>query len=151
MMAQVAGRAGRRQQQGYVLLQTLSAHLPLITQVVSNDFDALYHDQMLERRQFGYPPFTRLIALYLKHRQASAANQLAREAALRLRQLFGTRVLGPDEPPVPRIQSLYIRRILLKLEPSLPLARVRQLLNETRQQLIEHCGTAVHIYFDVDP
>ena len=152
MLTQVAGRAGRRQRQGLVLLQTLSPQLPLIAQVVQDDFLAMYNEQMLERRQFAYPPFTRLITLYLKHRQAAVVDQLAREAVQTLRAQFGTRVLGPDEPPVARIQSLYIRRIILKLEPTLPLQRAKQLLRQTRQQLLQQKNYAsAHIYFDVDP
>ena len=152
MLAQVAGRAGRRQQRGRVLLQTLNAQLPLIGQVVDNDFSSMYQEQMTERRDFAYPPFTRMIIVYMKHRQASVIDTLARDATIRLRTHFGSRVLGPDEPPVARIHSLHIRRIILKLETTLPLAKVRQLLMQTRTELLaEHAYSSAQIYFDVDP
>jgi primosomal protein N' (replication factor Y) len=77
---------------------------------------------------------------------------LAREAALRLRRVLGSRVLGPEEPPVARIAGQYLRRILLKLEPQLPLTQVKTLLQEIRQELLTiRTFTAAHIYFDVDP
>lgn len=152
MMSQVAGRAGRRQRQGKVFLQTMDAKLPLIRHVVAADYDAAYREQMLERREFGYPPFTRMIIVYFKHRSSTTVDALVREATLLLRRDFGTRVLGPDEPPVSRIASLYIRRITLKLEPSIPLSRARQLLLDTRTTLLaQRFYASAHIYFDVDP
>lgn len=152
MMSQVSGRAGRRQQRGIVILQAMDVTLPLIHQIVDNDFDAMYQDQMLQRRQFTYPPFTRLIFVYMKHRHASVVDMLARDATQRLRNLFGTRVLGPDEPPVARVQSLFIRRIMLKLESSLPLARIRQILWQVKAELQnQKTYTSSQIYFDVDP
>ena len=152
MMAQVAGRAGRRQQQGRVYLQTMDSQLPLISQIVNNDFEAAYQQQMLERREFSYPPFTRLIIIYFKHRHANVVNQLAREATERLQQFFGTRVLGPDEPPIGRVSSLYIRRAILKFEQALSMARVKQLLSQTKAELLsDKTYTSAHIFFDVDP
>ena len=152
MMAQVAGRAGRRQRQGRVILQTSSADLQLIHQVVRNDFDAMYNDQMLERREFRYPPFIRLINIYVKHRHIETVEALARDLALSLRALFGTRVLGPDEPPVARVQSLYIRSIILKIEPQLPIGKTKELLSEKKKELLSQKGySSAQIYFDVDP
>ncbi len=152
MMSQVAGRAGRRQRQGRVFLQTMDAQLPLIAQVVANDYATAYHDQMLERREFGYPPFTRMIIVYVKHRSASTAEAIAREATIQLRRSFGTRVLGPDEPPVARVSSLYIRRIILKFETTIPLPQVRQVLLDMRSTLLaQRFYSAAHIFFDVDP
>lgn len=152
MMSQVAGRAGRRQQQGRVYLQTMDTQLPIIGQIVNNDFEAAYQQQMLERRQFAYPPFTRLIIIYVKHRHADVVNRLAREATQHLQQFFGTRVLGPDEPPIGRVSSLYIRRIILKFEQALSIARVKQVLMQTKAELLSNkTYTSAHIYFDVDP
>lgn len=152
MMSQVAGRAGRRQQRGHVLLQTMEAALPLIGQIVEGDFDAMYHDQMTERRQFAYPPFFRMVFVYMKHRHAEVINRLAADVVARLRALFGQRVLGPDEPPVSRVQSLYIRRAMLKLEPTLPLSRVRELLLQQKAELLAtKAYSSAQIYFDVDP
>lgn len=152
MMAQVAGRAGRRARQGTVILQTMNKDLPLIAQVVANDYGAAYHDQMLERRQFAYPPFTRLVVVYVKHRQLSTVEALAREATVSLRQLLGTRVLGPDEPPVGRVHNLYIRRIMLKLENRLPISSIKEQLSNLRNKLLAQKPYAsATIFFDVDP
>lgn len=152
MLAQVSGRAGRRQRRGRVFLQTLNAELSLIRQVVSNDFEQMYQEQMLERRSFAYPPFTRMVIIYLKHRHADIVDALARDAAVRLRTHFGSRVLGPDEPPIARVQSLFIRRIILKLETQLPLPQVRKRLIAVRTELLaEHAYSSAQIFFDVDP
>ena len=152
MMSQVAGRAGRRQRQGRVFLQTMDAQLPLIRQIVANDYETAYREQMLERRTFSYPPFTRIIIVYFKHRSASTVDALAREATMMLRNHFGTRVLGPDEPPVARVSSLFIRRIIIKLEPSIPLSKARQHLLNTRTALLgQRLYSSAHFYFDVDP
>ncbi len=152
MMSQVAGRAGRRDRQGLVVLQTRNADAPIIAQIIASDYDAMYQTQMQERRDFGYPPFLRIISVYVKHRDVMVVEHLARELTVSLRASFGTRVLGPDEPPVGRIQSLYIRRIMLKLEPALPLAQVHQLLSTARSaMLVQREYASAHIYFDVDP
>ncbi len=152
MMSQVAGRAGRRSRQGTVILQTMAPQLSLIRQIVDNDFDAAYHEQMLERREFAYPPFTRLITIYLKHRQLATVEALAREAYAEVRQLLGTRVLGPDEPPVGRVHNLFIRRIMLKLENRLPIAGIKKQLMEMCNRLLSQKQySGAHIYFDVDP
>jgi primosomal protein N' (replication factor Y) len=112
----------------------------------------MYQEQMLERRSFAYPPFTRMVIIYLKHRHADIVDALARDAAVRLRTHFGSRVLGPDEPPIARVQSLFIRRIILKLETQLPLSQVRKHLIAVRTELLaEHAYSSAQIFFDVDP
>jgi primosomal protein N' (replication factor Y) len=152
MLTQVAGRAGRRDSRGYVLLQTLTPDLSLIRQVVADDYASAYREQMLERREFAYPPFMQMIIVYVRHRRAADADLLARELTLRLRQLLGTRVLGPDEPPVARVQGLSIRRIILKLERNLPIARIKQNLLSMRTDLLAQKAFASgQILFDVDP
>lgn len=152
LMAQVAGRAGRRSERGLVILQTRNADLPIIHQVIHNDYEQLYAMQMEERRQFAYPPFVRMVMLYVKHRYVSVADALSRDAAQRLGGLFGTRVLGPDEPAIGRISSLYIRRVIVKLEPALPIGRVKQLLMQTRDELLSQpTYSSAQLYFDVDP
>ncbi|MDE7378800.1 MAG: primosomal protein N' [Paraprevotella sp.] len=152
MMTQVAGRAGRRNRQGRVILQTKTPDLPLIGQVVANDYDAMFRNQMEERNMFHYPPFCRLICLYMKHRDERVLDSLAVEAASRLRQLFGGRVLGPDMPPVARVQMFHIRKILLKVETDASVSRVREALGGVINSLTadERYRSAI-IYFDVDP
>lgn len=152
MLSQVAGRAGRRQQRGKVFLQTMNPDITLIRQVVENDYRSMYQEQMTERRSFAYPPFARMVVIYFKHRQASIIDTMARDAAQRLRLQLGSRVLGPDEPPIARIQSLFIRRVILKLENTLPLSQVRSLLWQLKSDLLADSNYhGASVYFDVDP
>ncbi len=152
MMAQVAGRAGRRTLRGKVILQTKSPDLPVVLDVVRNDYVALYHDQLEERKAFGFPPFRRLVNLHLKHRDEPVVDALAAEASVRMRAVFGTRVLGPDVPPVGRIQTYYIRKMVLKVEPEASMARVREALRNIASALQADARfRTARIYFDVDP
>ena len=92
------------------MLQTKSPDLPLIAQVVSNDYGGLFQSQIEERNLFKYPPFYRLIYVYLKHRKGEVLDQAADLMAGYLRNGLGSRVLGPDRPPVSRIQTLFIKK-----------------------------------------
>lgn len=152
LMAQVAGRAGRKHKQGIVILQTRSKDAPVISQVMHNDYEGLYNDQLAERMLFRYPPYFRLINIYLKHRYSEQLDRMAHEVADRLRRVFGDRVLGPDAPPVARIQSLYIRKIIIKMEVSASLLKVREQLLHIRQQLLtDEQFRSLTLYFDMDP
>lgn len=152
MMAQVSGRAGRKGKQGLVLLQTKSPQLPVISQVVHNDYAGFFHDLLEERRQFHYPPFYHLIYIYLKHRQNATVNGAAIEMGNRLRQWFGERVLGPDKPSIAKVKQMNIRKIVLKLENGIDLKRVREyLLMAQRQMLQDTRYNSLQVYYDVDP
>lgn len=152
MMGQVAGRAGRKGSRGLVILQTRQPDLPVIKQVVANDYDAFFSSQVEERRMFRYPPFTRLIYIYLRHRQNGVVDSAGIECASRLRELFGDRVLGPDKPSVARVKQLCIRKIVLKLENGIDGRRVRQCLYGVQQAMMQDKRYAsLQIYYDVDP
>lgn len=152
MMAQVSGRAGRKGRRGLVILQTRQPQLPIIQQVVSNDYDALYRTLCNERLAFHYPPFYRLINVYLKHRNDTLVETAAQELGFRLRQWFGGRVLGPDKPGVARVKSLSIRKLVLKLENTLNLADVRRYLALAQRQMLQDKRySSLQIYYDVDP
>ena len=152
MMSQVSGRAGRKGKRGLVILQTRNPQLPVVQQVVSNDYQAFYHDLLAERHLFHYPPFYHLIYIYLKHKQEGIAEAASQQLGAQLRQRFGDRVLGPDKPGVARIHSLSIRKIVLKLENGIARAQTQQSLIALRQQLLNQKGyKALQIYFDVDP
>jgi primosomal protein N' (replication factor Y) len=152
MMMQVAGRAGRKNKRGLVMLQTKNPDHPVVRQLVNNDYEGFYHNLVQERAAFRYPPFTRLIYVYLKHRDEQVVNTAAIEMGSRLRQLFGTRVLGPDKPAVARVKSLFIRKLVLKLELSLNANQVRQALRAVQGQLLEDKRYAnLQLYYDVDP
>lgn len=152
LMAQVAGRAGRKNKQGLVVLQTKSPENPLIHQIMANDYTRLYQEQMEERSLFKYPPFYRLIYVYLKHRKEDILNQAADLMAAHLRQGMGERILGPDKPPVARIQSLFIRKIVIKIEQEASMSKVRRYLTQVQRTLIEdERFRSMMVYYDVDP
>lgn len=152
MISQVSGRAGRKGKRGLVILQTRNPQLPVIHQIVGNDYCSFYSQLSAERRAFRYPPFFHLINVYLKHRDDHVVGSAAVELGGRLRQLFGDRVLGPDKPAVSRVKSLYIRKLVVKLENSLDYHRVRQSLREVQQALMsDRRYGALQIYYDVDP
>ncbi len=152
LMAQVAGRAGRRERRGRVILQTKSIGHPIIAQVIANDYEGMAAGQLAERQVFRYPPYYRLVYVYLKHRREDVLEQMAQDMAARLRVLFGSRVLGPDKPPVARVQTLFIRKIMLKVEATAPVARVRSLLLAVQREVgAEPRFKGAVIYYDVDP
>ena len=152
MMSQVAGRAGRKGKQGLVILQTRSPQLPVIHQVVHNDYTGFYNDLLEERSLFHYPPFSHIIYIFLKHKQEGVAEMAAQELGGRLRQLFGDRVLGPDKPAIARVKTLFIRKIVLKLELGIDLRKLHAALYQIRDGITRQpCYKAVQIYFDVDP
>lgn len=152
MMQQVSGRAGRKGRRGLVILQTKSAQLPVITQVVRNDWAGFYADQLEERRLFHYPPFFHLIYIYVRHRDDATAGHAANDLCGILRRWFGDRVLGPDKPSVARVKSMSIRKAMLKLEPGLDRAKVRLYLRKAEAAIMQaRTYSQVQIYFDVDP
>ena len=152
MMSQVSGRAGRKGRQGLVILQTKSPDLPVIRQVVQNDYRSFYSDLLAERRDFRYPPFYHLIYVYLKHREENTVNSAGLELGSRLREIFAGRVLGPDKPAVARVKTLSIRKIVLKLENGIDHARVRQYLRGAMEAMLKDKRYgALQVYYDVDP
>ena len=152
LMAQVAGRAGRRGQQGLVVLQTKNVELPVIRQVVSNDYPSLYADQSAEREFFRYPPYCRLIYVYVKGRDENHVVHASDAIGQGLRHYFGDRVLGPEAPSVARVQGLFIRKLMLKAETALGVSRVRQCLHAVEQNVSQQgLLTGVSLFYDVDP
>ena len=112
----------------------------------------MYNDQINERQRFNYPPFTRLIHIFLKHRDEELLCRYASLYADYLRKIFKHRVLGPDNPPVARIQSLYIRKIVLKIENQASMSRVKELLQQAYENLVQvETFKSVILYYDVDP
>lgn len=152
LMAQVAGRAGRKNKRGRVILQTKSIDHPIIPQVISNDYEGMVGGQLAERQMFHYPPYYRLIYVYMKHRNETLLDLMAQTMATKLRTVFGNRVLGPDKPPVARVQTLFIRKIVLKIEANAPMARVRELLVRIQKETVaEDRFKSLIVYYDVDP
>ncbi|MBR4650496.1 MAG: primosomal protein N' [Prevotella sp.] len=161
MMTQVAGRAGRKGRRGQVFIQTTHPELPVIRHILKGDYEAFFQSVIRERRAFRYPPLTRLIYVYLKHKDERTVDSAAIELASRLRQAFparvpgqalSERVLGPDKPAVSRIKTLYIRKVMLKLESSLSITASRQAIRQAVAALMQDPRyKSLLIYYDVDP
>ncbi len=152
LMAQVAGRAGRKNKQGKVLIQAFNPAHPVLAMVLQHNYEALFQSQMIERERFNYPPFCRIIQLSLRHVDAELINKAASELAKKLRALFGKRVLGPEYPTVSRIRNQYLKNILIKFEKGIPLQKAKE---EIRNAIIKLNATpdykAVRVVIDVDP
>lgn len=152
MMSQVSGRAGRKGKRGLVILQTKSPELPVISQVVHNDYAGFYKDLLEERRAFRYPPFYHLINVFLKHKHDKVCQQASMEMGQMLRGWFGERVLGPDKPAVARVKTMNIRKIVIKLENTIDYRKVREYLTYAQERMLKDPRYgALQIYFDVDP
>ena len=152
MMAQVSGRAGRKGKRGLVILQTKQKEVSVIDQVVRNDYTSLYKELIAERQAFRYPPYYRLIYIFLRHRQEGTVDTAAIEMGSRLRQWFSGRVLGPDKPSVAKVKSQNIRKLVLKLELGIDMQKVREyLLLAQSQMLADRRYSSLQVYYDVDP
>jgi primosomal protein N' (replication factor Y) (superfamily II helicase) len=152
LMAQVAGRSGRKGKQGMVILQTRTPESRIIQQVINNDYLSMYEDQLTERQIFHYPPFYKIIYVYLKHHNTNLLDTASRLMGEILRQSFHKRVLGPDKPIVGRIQALFIKKIILKIEGDASLKQASEILVQAKMRVLtDKRFSAVQIYFDVDP
>lgn len=152
ILSQVAGRAGRKNNSGRVILQTRSADNEIIADVVNNDFDAMFRSQMEERETFHYPPFHRLIYVYLRHRDRDVVESLSVDMATLLKSMFGKRVLGPDWPVVSKVQSLHIRKIIIKMEAGASVQKVRSALRDIQDKVLAlPNANGLSLYYDVDP
>ena len=152
MMAQVSGRAGRKNKRGKVIIQTWKPAHPIIQDVLNNDYASMYIGQLTDRYKFKYPPFYRLIMLRLKHKDPDLLNKAARYLADILRKDFGKNILGPEYPLVSRVMNYYIKQILVKIERAPGLTEKKQLLLEVLQQFyLKKEFARVRIIVDVDP
>lgn len=152
LMAQVSGRAGRKNKQGTVILQTTDVKHPIIQQVIANDYKSMFRLQMQERELFKYPPYYRLIYIQMKHRDVQICNKAAAQMAKDLREVFGFRVLGPDNPPITRIQNLFIKRIVLKIEAEASNEEAKKLIHEASEKIQSlDLFKSLQIQLDVDP
>lgn len=153
LISQVSGRAGRRRDtQGRVLIETRNPDNPVFVLAAAHDYLSFYKTEIDERRAFNYPPFTRIIDIYIKHKDSAEATRLANIYAARLRELFGNRVSGPQEPMVARVKLMYIRKIMLKIEVEASMTKVKEIL---RNLYIETASSpltrGLKLYYDVDP
>ncbi len=152
LMSQVSGRAGRKNQTGSVLLQTYDPGNWVLQHVIRHDFKGFYEKELVERYKFGFPPYTRLIELRLKHKDPYKIDKSADALTKELKKTFGKRVLGPTIPTVMRIRNYYLRTVLLKLEKTLSVADVKRKLTKSIsdfKKIPDHQQLIVQI--DVDP
>ncbi|SFK87603.1 replication restart helicase PriA [Proteiniphilum acetatigenes] len=151
LITQAAGRAGRRDKQGTVIIQTSDPEQPIYRLITRNDYEGFYHSQITERKLFKYPPFTRLISIVLKHKDEQKAEYAAISFFRLLRQSFENSVLGPNKPVVGRIQQQHIREILLKLDHSFSPAQAREWIKSAESRLRENSDfKQILLYYNVD-
>lgn len=153
-MEQVAGRAGRRSgQTGEVLIQCSNPDSVLMKQVISHDYKAMAETQLADRKKYFYPPFTRIIMIYIKGRYEDRIDSLAKRYAAALKNTFGDRILGPETPNVSRIKNMYIRQIMMKVEREASTTTVRNYLYAIQKQMMQDYQefSRLVFYYDVDP
>jgi primosomal protein N' (replication factor Y) len=130
MLTQVAGRAGRKAKKGKVIIQTYNPYHNTIQQVVSNDYLAMFKEQLYERQNFNYPPFCRVIRITVKHRDFEKLKEGAIWLYNVLQQQLQVPVLGPEEPAINRIRNEYIRTILIKIPTTANLGQKKQVVSK---------------------
>jgi len=152
LMSQVSGRAGRKNKQGKVIIQTSKPEHPILQFVLDNRYEEMYKSQLLERKNFKYPPFYRLINISVRHKNKDVAEKAAHQLGVSLRKVFSKRVLGPEPPIISRVQNYFIQNIILKIERERSFQKAKQLLDE---QIINLITTdqykSINISIDVDP
>lgn len=152
MLEQVAGRAGRRQEQGKVLIQTSKAEARVLDHVRNHDYLSYYREELEDRQKYSYPPFTKIINVYVRNKDAATCDAAAVMIAMELRKVFGGRVLGPERPFVSRVNTWYIQQIMLKVESGASMKKVKTLLRQVYERLASTPQIkSSHIHYDVDP
>lgn len=152
LMSQVSGRAGRKAKRGKVLIQTYDPFHPIIRQVVEHDYIGMYNYEILQRKNFKYPPFYRIIHFNLKHKNKDVLNEGAAEFADKLKLKFGERILGPEYPVIARIKNLYQKDILLKVEKNLSVVKTRAIIVALKNHFeVNSKNKSIKITIDVDP
>ena len=152
LMEQVSGRAGRKNTKGKVIIQTYQPQHPVILNVINHDYQKFYEEQMPIRRQFNYPPYSRLILIRLKDREVNKLNDAANELAKLLRQAFKNNLLGPEYPVISRVKNLYIKQMMIKINKELNSTKAKAFIKNTIENF-KHINEfkSVKIQIDVDP
>ncbi|MCR9155408.1 MAG: primosomal protein N' [Bacteroidetes bacterium] len=152
MLAQVAGRAGRKGDRGLVLIQCSDPNHPVLIDVMGHRYRHTYQRELQERMEFHYPPYYRLIQITLKHRDRILLEERASKLGAELRQLFGRRIYGPEYPLANRLRGMYQMEILLKIETSLSLQKVKAALVDCIDAFQQqHKKSPIRVIYDVDP
>lgn len=152
LMAQVGGRAGRKNKQGKVIVQTISHDNPVIQYVKNNDYENMFKSQLLERKQFKYPPFNRLIYITLKHKNKETLDKAAHHFANWLKKAMKENVIGPEYPIVSKVHDFYLKTILVKIEKATLAAAYKKYIFDASAHLLNQPGgKSIQIVYDVDP
>ncbi len=153
LLSQVAGRAGRREKAGKVIIQAHAVQHRVITQVINNNYKGMFEQELAERRTFAYPPYVRMIRIDLKHKDKHVLHAVAMRFALELKDVLKERVLGPEDPLISRIRSYFIKTVYVKVERNgISLSKVKDFLKQTQLKFIsDRANKNVFIQFDVDP
>jgi len=151
-MAQVSGRAGRKDKQGMVIIQAWKPNHPILKDVVNHDYISMYLRQLAERKKFNYPPYFRLIIIRMKHKNAEILNEGAAVLTKDLREQFGKLVYGPEYPLVGRVRNFYIKQTLLKIPRGKSLVEVKSKIFKSliRTKTVTKYRSII-VQFDVDP
>ena len=152
LLTQVSGRSGRKNERGKVILQTFDPYHWVIKKVMEYDFKSLYKQELADRKLFKYPPYFKLIKLLLLHKNSSYLLAGANSLGKVLKKRLGDRVLGPEFTIIPRINNYYNQQILLKVENSLSLSKVKEYvqLSINRWSKVEG-SKSIRVKIDVDP
>lgn len=152
LLEQVSGRAGRKTENGQVLIQTYDPKHAVLQFVLNHDYKGYFQSELVERYKFHYPPYYRLIGIRIRHRLPEEADRTSKELAAELNVMFANRVMGPTIPYVSRVRNLYIRHLMLKLEKTLSISDVKQRLMKTLTAFRKKQeNKQVMIQVDVDP
>jgi primosomal protein N' (replication factor Y) (superfamily II helicase) len=148
----VSGRSGRKNKRGKVIIQTYNPNHIVIRDVVENNYQAMYQQQMVDRRKFRYPPYYRLVQLRLKHKDQNVLNKAANDLAVRLKKAFGNRVIGPEYPIVSKVMNFYLKQILIKFERNSSMISMKSvLIKEMEGFYTDNNFGSVRVIIDVDP
>ncbi len=152
LMSQVAGRSGRKHKRGSVIIQTGDPDHWVIQKVITHDYVGFYNSEILERKNFFYPPFYKLIDIYFRHKEEYVLDRAAMEFGNQLREIFKERVLGPEYPVVKRVKNLYIKKITLKIERDAPEKKVKERIQELVSSFYSvPFNKSIRMVIDVDP
>ena len=152
MLEQVAGRAGRRKEKGSVIIQTVKPDHEVLRFVKAHDYASYYNNEIADRSKFAYPPFTKVINIFIKNKDVMACERAAVTFTMALRRTFGERVLGPEKPFVSRVATYYLQSIMLKVEAAASMKKVKDLLRQILATVAQNPDVKSSvIYYDVDP
>lgn len=152
LMTQVAGRAGRKNKRGTVILQTGQVDHWVVEKVHQHDFTGFYGHEIIERENYHYPPFYKLIDFTLKHKEERVLDMAAKEFAEALRLVFKERVMGPEYAIVPRINNQFIKVCKLKIDRSMADRKVKEVIHQLVDQFFSKASNkSVRLAIDVDP